>query len=377
MGNAHVEHRDSELAGSQVDPGFRARRVTRPNPMLNWSPEQQREIKEDFDALLRELMREHKDPESRALDNQYATTLDSKFRADEAEGRRLIERERSASSLVRGAFLLGRSRFAQFCLGHEVLHGSYATHENPTFQGKNGWPMPLFIVDEQWQHGHNRFHHKAPGVLGLDPESAPTNQRVSTDFYAEGFDRIGAPISAFVLTFHSLFMIGVVEAKKYAEIDPNAWRQLLTHNRELARYEFVTRPLRAGWRAPRVLAGNLLSFLVAELISGALGRTTHIRDDAVCLHVDEFDPSDRAHFYINSLLNAGNVDYPFDRSYIGGFEKHIEHHLFPFLSSRKLEAASERVRALCEKHDLPYREGTLGKIIWQGLKLNAKLAFAA
>jgi hypothetical protein len=254
--------------------------------MLAWSKEEQRAIREDFDALLRELMREHKDATSRALDNAYAVEMDEKFRADETEGRRLLEQGSGLRSFVKGAFLLGRSRFAQFCLGHGVLHGTYTTHGNPTYRGTRGWPMPLFIVDRHWQHGHNKFHHKAPGVFGLDPESAPTNHRVSTDFYAAGFDRVGTPISAIVLTFHSLFMIGVVEAKKYAEIDHDAWQQLLDFNKKLARYEFVERPRSAGRRAPRVLLGNLLSFTLAEVISGALGRTTHIRDDAVCLHLE-------------------------------------------------------------------------------------------
>jgi linoleoyl-CoA desaturase len=113
------------------------------------------------------------------------------------------------------------------------------------------------------------------------------------------------------------------------------------------------------------------------VISGILGRSTHIRDDSVCLHINEYDPSNRAHFYINSLLNAGNIDYPFDRAYIGGFDKHIEHHLFPFLSSRKLDEASERVRALCEKYDLPYKEGSLGRIMLEAIKLDLKTLFAA
>ncbi len=128
---------------------------------------------------------------------------------------------------------------------------------------------------------------------------------------------------------------------------------------------------------PRVLAGNLLSFVFAEVISGILGKSTHMRDDSVSLHIKEYDPSSRAHFYINSVLNAGNINYPFDRSYIGGFDKHIEHHLFPFLSSRKLDEASDRVRALCEKYDLPYTEGSLGKILLEGLKVDLKVVFAA
>ncbi len=364
-------------AAPAIDPGFIERRVKRPNPMGQWDAETQKNIQEDFDALLRDLVSEHKDPKSRALDNQHATALNEKFKGDEKRGRKLLKSRFGPVSFLKGSFLLGRSRFAQFCLGHEVLHGSYSTHPNPEFQGRKGWYMPLFILDKHWEHGHNRFHHKHPGVFGLDPEATPVNHRVSDDFFVEKGDRISGLISAHIKNFHSLFFIGIVEANKVSQIDENAWKDLFKYNKALAKKEFVALPLEAGPNAPRVLAGNLLSFLFAEVISGILGKSTHIRDDSISLHMKEYDPSSRAHFYINSVLNAGNIDYPFDRSYIGGFDKHIEHHLFPFLSSRKLEEASDRIRAICEKYDLPYTEGSLAKILFEGLKVDLKVVFGA
>jgi linoleoyl-CoA desaturase len=360
-----------------IDPGFAARRVKRPNPMQKWDEETQANIRKDFDALLRELVAEHKDAQSKQLDNQYASDAYEKFKADEKRGRELLKSRFGPVSFVKGSFLLGRSRFALFCLGHEVLHGSYTSHPDPMFTGRVGWEIPLFILDKHWEYGHNRFHHKTPGVFGLDPESSPTNQRGSNDFYAEKGDRIARPISMLILAFHTLFFIGIVEAKKVAEVDENAWKDLFETIKKLAKTEFVSMPMQAGLNAPRVFAGNAFSFFFAEVISGILGRSTHIRDDSVCLHINEYDPSNRAHFYINSLLNAGNIDYPFDRAYIGGFDKHIEHHLFPFLSSRKLDEASARVRALCEKYDLPYKEGSLGRIMLEAIKLDLKTLFAA
>lgn len=363
-------------ASPALDPGFAQRRVKRPDPMKKWDPETQKRLEADFDALLRELVSEHKDPASRELDNAYASAAYDKFKRDEEAGRALLRSKVGPVSFLRGTFLLGRSRFAQFCLGHEVLHGSYTSHPDPLFQGRLGWTMPLFILDKHWKATHNGFHHKHPGVFGLDPEATPVNHRVANDFFAEKGDRFSALISAHIKNFHTLFFIGIVDAKKVSERDDDAWKDLFANDRALAIREFVTLPWQAKLNAPRVLVGNVLSFVVAEVISGILGKSTHIRDDSVSLHVDEYDPSSRAHFYINSILNAGNIDYPWDRSYIGGFDKHIEHHLFPFLSSRKLDEASDRVRALCQKYDLPYKEGALGKILWEGLKLDLKLLFA-
>ena len=84
--------------------------------------------------------------------------------------------------------------------------------------------MPLFILDKHWQIGHNRYHHKHPGVFGMDPEATPRTQRVSDDFFAEKGDRISGLISAHIKNFHSLYFIGIVEANKVSELDDNAWK---------------------------------------------------------------------------------------------------------------------------------------------------------
>lgn len=361
---------------SHIDPGFFTRRVKRPNPMDQWSPKTQQEIKNDFDALKDELLSEHNTPQCQKADNEHASRLYKKFKKDEQRGRRLLKYGIDPISFFYGAFILGRARFALFSLGHEVLHGTYRTHEDPLFRG-NSWDNPLFINDKHWKQGHNQGHHKTPGVFGLDPEASPVNYRGSDDFYAEQGDRIAAIFNAYILNFHSLFFIGLVEAKKVAQTDDNAWKDIYKTIMALAKEEFVKQPLKGGLNAPRVLAGNSLSFFFAELISGVLGRSTHVRDDTTCLHINEFDPNDKAHFYIVSVLNAGNFNLKNKNEYIGGFDKHIEHHLFPFLSSRMLEKASPRVKALCEKYDLPYHEGDVWKIIKEGYSVDFKNLFAA
>ena len=52
----------------------------------------------------------------------------------------------------------------------------------------------------------------------------------------------------------------------------------------------------------------------------------------------------------------------------------IEHHLFPDLPSNRYAEISERVRALCEKYDLPYTTGPLARQYWQSFWTIFKLA---
>lgn len=52
----------------------------------------------------------------------------------------------------------------------------------------------------------------------------------------------------------------------------------------------------------------------------------------------------------------------------------IEHHLFSDLPSSRYAEMSVRVRALCEKHDLPYTTGSLAHQYSQTLRTIWKLA---
>jgi linoleoyl-CoA desaturase len=52
----------------------------------------------------------------------------------------------------------------------------------------------------------------------------------------------------------------------------------------------------------------------------------------------------------------------------------IEHHLFPDLPSNRYAEIAVRVRALCEKYDLPYTTGSLARQYSQSWWTIAKLA---
>ena len=52
----------------------------------------------------------------------------------------------------------------------------------------------------------------------------------------------------------------------------------------------------------------------------------------------------------------------------------IEHHLFPDLPSNRYAEIAVRVQALCDKYDLPYTTGSLGRQYWQSFWTIPKLA---
>ena len=58
----------------------------------------------------------------------------------------------------------------------------------------------------------------------------------------------------------------------------------------------------------------------------------------------------------------------------GNLSHQIEHHLFPDLPSNRYQEIAPRVRALCEKYDLPYTTGPLYRQYWQTFRTLMRLS---
>ena len=58
----------------------------------------------------------------------------------------------------------------------------------------------------------------------------------------------------------------------------------------------------------------------------------------------------------------------------GSLGYQIEHHLFPDLPSNRYPEIAERVRALCEKYDVPYTTGPLYRQYGQTLRTLLRLS---
>src|SRR5690606_5625602 len=83
----------------------------------------------------------------------------------------------------------------------------------------------------------------------------------------------------------------------------------------------------------------------------------------------------RAHWYLRQMLGTANFDAGPVLAFLSGHLSHqIEHHLFPDLPSNRYPQLAVRVRALCEKYDLPYTTGSLPRQAVLSLRTIHKLA---
>ena len=85
----------------------------------------------------------------------------------------------------------------------------------------------------------------------------------------------------------------------------------------------------------------------------------HFPDGAEKFTPEEFEIETHPEWYLRQMLGSANFHAgPLMAFMSGNLCYQIEHHLFPDLPSNRYAEISERVKALCEKYDLPYTTGS-------------------
>jgi linoleoyl-CoA desaturase len=101
----------------------------------------------------------------------------------------------------------------------------------------------------------------------------------------------------------------------------------------------------------------------------------HFPDGAEKFTVEEFENETPGEWYLRQMLGSANFNAgPLMAFMSGNLCYQIEHHLFPDLPSNRYAEIAVRVRALCEKYDLPYTTGSFGRQYWQSFWTILKLA---
>src|SRR5690606_10422859 len=80
-------------------------------------------------------------------------------------------------------------------------------------------------------------------------------------------------------------------------------------------------------------------------------------------------------WYLRQMLGTANFDAGPALAFLSGnLCYQIEHHLYPDLPSNRYAEIAVRVRALCDKYDIPYTTGSLAKQYFLTLRTIHKLA---
>ncbi len=234
-------------------------------------------------------------------------------------------------SLVIGCSFAGLAFVA-----HETLHGAIV-------RGKRlrlavGWLafLPFVLSPRLWIAWHNRMHHGHANLPGVDPDAYPTLGehrrsllvRLSTDCFGVGRDRFRG-LTSLLIGFHVQSLHVLFTARRRRYLQP----------RELAFALLETSAGVALWTALALVLGIgtfLWAYIVPALIANACVMGYIFTNHALSPHTDVNDP----------LANSLSVTVPPVVDFLTlRFGFHVEHHLFPWMSSRHAPLVRELVRA--------------------------------
>jgi fatty acid desaturase len=266
-------------------------------------------------------------------------------------------------------------------IGHNVMHGQWDWMNDPEIHSGT-WEWDNTCPADQWKHSHNFVHHTFTNVLGKDNDVGYGILRVTSDQKWHPVN-LGQPVYNALLAL--LFEWGValhdldIESIRKRQKDPldlkrqlkGIWRKV---RRQVAK-DYVIFPLLSGPNFLTTLSANVTANLVRNLWSYMIIFCGHFPDGAEKFTEEELEDESKAEWYLRQLLGSANFEGSrFLHVMAGSLGYQIEHHLFPDLPSNRYPEIAERVRALCEKYDLPYTTGPLFRQYGQTLRTIFRLS---
>ena len=280
--------------------------------------------------------------------------------------RLLIGASRSRLGWVLGTASLAFAKSVENMeIGHNVSHGQWDWMNDPEIHSST-WEWDMVAVSSQWRYSHNYRHHVFSNVVGVDDDLGFGVMRVTRD---EPWKRAHLLQPLRNLLLASIFEWGIALHGVHSERDraegdatkvTQARATLIGKVGRQAVKDYVLFPAlsRSRWR--RTLAATATANLLRNLWAYVVIFCGHFPDGAEKFTADVLKRETRAEWYLRQMLGAANFKAgPLLAFSSGNLCYQIEHHLFPDLPSNRYAEVAVRVRALCDKYDLPYTSGSL------------------
>lgn len=251
-------------------------------------------------------------------------------------------------------------------LGHNIMHGQWDWLGDRRIHSAT-WEWDTACASELWKQSHNIVHHAWANVVGRDRDLGYDILRVNA-VQPWRFGFAFQPLYGIVLAL--LFEWGVAfygidfDAAKRGDLSGRGLSgQFALFRRKALRQlvkDYVLWPALAGpWFAP-VLLANLAANVIRNVWGFAVIFCGHFPDGVEVFTPGAIAGESRGQWYERQIRGACNINGGrLFRITSGHLGHQIEHHLFPDLPSRRYPEIAPRVRALCERYDIPYNTGSL------------------
>ncbi|MBY8863458.1 fatty acid desaturase [Nocardia sp. CA2R105] len=336
----------------------------------------------DIEALGRELDEIRQDIEDQrgTRDANYIRRAIAFQRVLDAVARVTIGVSRGRLGWILGTIGLAVAKSVENMeIGHNVCHGQWDWMNDPEIHSTT-WEWDMAGLSSQWRYGHNYRHHVFTNVLGLDEDIGFGLMRVTRDQRWRPYMLV-QPLQNLLLaaTFEwgvAIHGLDVEWARARSGADKlTQARALIGKIARQVGKDYVLLPALSGrgWR--RTLTANVSANVLRNLWAYVVIFCGHFPDGAEKFTATVVDRETRPEWYLRQMLGTANFDAgPVLGFLSGNLCYQIEHHLFPDLPSNRYGEIAGRVRALCDKYDLPYTSGPLLRQYLLTLRTIHKLA---
>jgi len=296
-------------------------------------------------------------------------------------GRAVIACSRSRKGWLLGTAALAFAKCVENMeIGHNVTHGQWDWMNDPEIHSTT-WEWDMVALSSQWKYSHNYRHHVLTNIVGVDDDLGFGIMRLTRDEPWKP-EHLVQPLRNILLA--TVFEWGIALHGIHAERDripEDAGRQTgerIALARKIARQgvkDYALFPALSLKRWRRTLTANLTANLLRNLWAYVVIFCGHFPDGAEKFTADVLTEESRPEWYLRQILGAANFKAgPVLAFASGNLCYQIEHHLFPELPSNRYRQIAVRVRALCDKYDLPYTTGSLARQYFLTLRTIHKLA---
>jgi NADPH-dependent stearoyl-CoA 9-desaturase len=339
---------------------------------------------EDVEALARELDAIRSDiEESRGeRDARYIRRAIRLQRGLAVGGRAALFASHNRVARLAGIAMLAAAKIIENMeLGHNIIHGQWDWMNDPEIHSTE-WEWDTTSPSVHWKKSHNFIHHKYTNVVGLDDDIGYGIMRLTRDQRWERWMIFNPVIN---LTLGTLFEWGVaahgLETTKFRKGEKSkaeVLKDLRIIGKKVGKQvgkDYIVFPALAGKNWKSTLKANAIANLIRNYWAYMVIFCGHFPDGAEKFTKQEFEDETPGEWYLRQMLGSANFHAgPLMAFMSGNLCYQIEHHLFPDLPSNRYAEISQRIRELCDKYDLPYTTGSLGRQYMQSFWTIMKLA---
>ena len=303
-------------------------------------------------------------------DARYIRRTVAAQRALDVAGRLLLTASSTRSAWWAGTVTLGLAKIIENMeIGHNVMHGQWDWMNDPEIHSST-WEWDMSAASKHWRSTHNFRHHKYTNILGMDDDVGYSILRVTRDQPWQGYN-IGNLLFNTILALGFEWGIGFqpIELSKTLKAGPDRETTVLQVREFSAKAgrqvlkDYVAFPaltsLSPAATYKSTLKANAVANVIRNIWANAVIFCGHFPDGAEKFTKTDMAGETKGEWYLRQMLGSANFEGgPVLRFLSGNLCHQIEHHLYPDLPSNRLHEISVRVRAVCDKYDLPYTTGS-------------------